>query len=414
VSSGTLEQLDTHLNPHQDNCQYVDTKCLLNCQQTIPKNRLEEHVTQECPKREFVCQHCAFKATYEEVIERHLPECRYVAVSCPNLCGVTCDREDMEDHMRICRLEEVQCLFCDVGCEEKLPREQEEKHVEENVSCHLALTARNCVKTNEDLQKKMQEQEMKLSSMNDKLQDQDQKIRALELENKSLKQEVMDQIRIQERNFAQLFDHFSSLEQLRSFKITNFSFYMQKAQLWKSTVMYTHGGYKFFISLKKNSIFSIVPGTHYSFSAMVAAAVGGSSAAVGGSVGVGSSAAVKSSAAVRSSAAVGGSVGVGSSSLSTLNSLHNLEIYATAVQGEYDESLDWPVSVYITAEIASLQSDRSMDYTFSVCWKKPKSSYEELHDVPHGYRLSSFSKLKEFIHNDTLFLRITNMELKKK
>ena len=34
--SGTLEQLDTHLDPDQDNCQYVDNKCPLNCHMTIP------------------------------------------------------------------------------------------------------------------------------------------------------------------------------------------------------------------------------------------------------------------------------------------------------------------------------------------------------------------------------------------
>ena len=44
--SGTLEQLDTHLDPHQDNCQYVDTKCPLNCLKTIPMNNLDDHLAQ--------------------------------------------------------------------------------------------------------------------------------------------------------------------------------------------------------------------------------------------------------------------------------------------------------------------------------------------------------------------------------
>ena len=42
--SGTLEQLDTHLAPDRDNCQYVDTKCPLNCHMTIPRNKVEQHV----------------------------------------------------------------------------------------------------------------------------------------------------------------------------------------------------------------------------------------------------------------------------------------------------------------------------------------------------------------------------------
>ena len=67
--SGTLEQLDTHLDPDQDNCQYVDTKCPLNCHMTIPKNKVEQHVAQHCAKRPYVCQHCNFKATYDEVVD---------------------------------------------------------------------------------------------------------------------------------------------------------------------------------------------------------------------------------------------------------------------------------------------------------------------------------------------------------
>ncbi len=52
-------------------------------------------------KRPHVCQHCGFKATYEEVVDTHLPECKYVPLQCPNMCGVSCEsceREVMEDH----------------------------------------------------------------------------------------------------------------------------------------------------------------------------------------------------------------------------------------------------------------------------------------------------------------------------
>ena len=102
--SGRLDQLHTHLDPLQDNCQYVDTHCPLNCLQTIPKNKLEQHVALECSKRPHVCQYCNFKATYEEVVDIHSPECKYVALQCPNRCGVTFERDFMEDHMKICRL----------------------------------------------------------------------------------------------------------------------------------------------------------------------------------------------------------------------------------------------------------------------------------------------------------------------
>ena len=117
--SGKLEELNPHLDPDQNNCQFVDSLCPLNCQKTIPRNIISQHVLENCVKRDYVCQHCGFKATYEEVVDIHVPECKYVALQCPNRCGVTCEREDMEDHMKICRLEEVQCTFEKVGCSGK-------------------------------------------------------------------------------------------------------------------------------------------------------------------------------------------------------------------------------------------------------------------------------------------------------
>ena len=121
--SGTLEQLDTHLDPDQDNCQYVDTKSALNCHMTIPKNKVEQHVAKHCAKRPFVCQYCSFKATYEEVVDKHLLECKYVSLQCPNRCGVTFERDFMEDHMKMCRLQEVGCEFDGMGCDGCFRRE---------------------------------------------------------------------------------------------------------------------------------------------------------------------------------------------------------------------------------------------------------------------------------------------------
>ena len=63
---GMLDQLDAHLDPDQDNCQHVDIKCPLNCLQTIPKNKLEQHVSMECVKRDSVCQHCQQKLLEQE------------------------------------------------------------------------------------------------------------------------------------------------------------------------------------------------------------------------------------------------------------------------------------------------------------------------------------------------------------
>ena len=73
-------------------------------------------MAQHCAKRPYVCQHCNFKATYEEVVDKHLP-CKCVALQYSNRCGVTFERDFMEDDTKMCRLEEVGCELSGVGCD---------------------------------------------------------------------------------------------------------------------------------------------------------------------------------------------------------------------------------------------------------------------------------------------------------
>ena len=309
--SGTLEQLDTHLDPDQDNCQYVDTKCPLNCHMTIPKNKVEQHVAQHCAKRPYVCQHCNFKATYEEVVDKHLPECKYVPLQCPNLCGVTFERDFMEDHMKMCRLEKVGCEFSGVGCDGRFIREDQEEHTRQNSQKHLTLTASLAAETKEQLQqklleqgkkhkeeeetlrqkiegqeKKVEEQEMKISELEKKVIDKDkehneeeqklkQKIEELEktlykqekrldkeLNEQKLElvgrtqdsKEIVDRLVEQQKSLqAQLSELSNQLGLNPTFTMTGLSKAKNESSTWRSPAMYTHlYGYKFFFEITAN------------------------------------------------------------------------------------------------------------------------------------------------------------------
>ena len=279
--SGTLDQLDTHLDPDQDNCQYVDTKCPLNCKQTIPKNKVEQHVAQHCAKRPYVCQYCSFKATYEEVVDTHLPECKYVPLQCPNRCGETFERDFTEDHLRMCHLEEVECEFSGVGCEERFRREDQEEHTRENSQKHLTLTASLAKQLQQKLEEqdkkhreeelmlkeKMEVQDKKIKEQEKKMEEQDKVVEELK---KVLKEEQDQKLKEQEEmekkfshKFQELQKMFKELRvtsdqneakhndltrklqiQQRTFEIKNYSTEIKRG--WKSPAMYTHtGGYKF-------------------------------------------------------------------------------------------------------------------------------------------------------------------------
>ena len=185
--SGMLGQLDTHLDPDQNNCQHVDIKCPLNCQQTTSKNMVEQHLAMECIKRDYVCQYCNFNATYDVIVKTHWPVCIFFPIQCPNFCGVTCERDVMKDHMSMCCLEEVACEFSGMGCDKMFRREDQEEHIRQNSLKHLSMTAAASVKINQKLQQKLLEEETKLQKQEGKLQEQEGKLQ--EQEKKQQEQE---------------------------------------------------------------------------------------------------------------------------------------------------------------------------------------------------------------------------------
>ena len=385
--SGTLDQLDTHLDPDQDNCQYVDTKCPLNCHQTIPKNKVEQHVAQHCAKRPYVCQHCNFKATYEEVVDAHLPECKYVPLQCPNLCGVTFERDFTEDHMKMCRLEEVGCKFSGVGCEERFRREDQEEHTRQNSQKHLTLTASLAKQLQQKLdeqdkkhmeeelmlRKKMEEQEkkrreeeqivkMKMEEQEKKMVEQDKVIEELK---QNLKEEQEQKLKEQEELLEKKYNHkfqeleetlkelrvqldqneakntylISSLDLKMTFKMENYTKNIHKG--WHSPAMYTHKcGYKFFVRV-------------------------------------------------------------------IISSYNRLCAVIYSVPGEFDGQLNWPAKTKFTIELVNRQRGKNAVSTENTSWRKPaRESSTNL-----GFVFVHISELNDFLDNDTLYFYISKVEL---
>ena len=374
--SGMLEQLDTHLDPDQDNCQYVDTKCPLNCQQSIPKNKVEQHVAQHCAKRPYVCQHCNFKATYEEVVDTHLPECKYVPMQCPNLCGVTFERDFMEDHMKMCRLEEVECEFGGVGCDDRFRRDDQEEHTRQNSQKHLTLTASLAVETKEQLQQKLLEQAKKLNDQDKKLNEQEKKLieqeKKIEDLNKAQKLELDKHKQLLQQHFnsklqrlekmlkevvdksirneGKLSEISNSVYLSRKFEMKNFSQEKAKDLIddWKSPGMYTHVcGYKFCVGVDANGIGPMHGRT--------------------------------------------------------------TRLSVWAMPGEFDGQLKWPAKAAFTIELINQQGGENASYNTESCqWNKP-TEYCNMGWIVYYPRHSQL--YYSFLNNDTLYFHVSKVEL---
>ena len=156
--TGQLQHLDAHLDVTTDDCQYVDVECPKKCVQKVPKRNVDTHLANECPNRDHRCPHCNFANKYH-VVSDHFDVCPYYPLACPNRCGATFERDDLPDHMKMCRLEEVQCVFGNEGCQAKFIRENEDEHMDQNTQKHLALMPAATLRISQDFEQKLQEQQ---------------------------------------------------------------------------------------------------------------------------------------------------------------------------------------------------------------------------------------------------------------
>ena len=128
------------LNHHLDDCQYVTVSCTKGCGVSFQRHCLAAHIAKSCPKRDFTCQYCGFKSTYEEVCNKHWPECAKYPLPCPNKCDIAkVQRGSLEQHLNECPLQQVECEFCHAGCREKIQRKGLTEHMEKNLQKHLSL-----------------------------------------------------------------------------------------------------------------------------------------------------------------------------------------------------------------------------------------------------------------------------------
>ena len=160
---GGLGELENHLC---ENCQFVEVNCPNDCGLAIQRQLLAKHQTHDCPERLSNCQYCHLEGNYQEIQDNHLPVCPKYPVSCLNECGVSpLERDQLEDHLRECPLQLVECELREMGCEEMVKRKDLVRHMEEGTQKHLTLMASKYLKTQDE----MNERITKLERENEKL-----------------------------------------------------------------------------------------------------------------------------------------------------------------------------------------------------------------------------------------------------
>ena len=173
--TGQLQHLNAHLDLTTGDCVYVDVDCPKECNQKVQKCNVDTHLANHCPNRDYTCPHCSFKATFREVSE-HFEVCRYYPLVCPNRCGASFERDVLEDHMRMCSLQKLQCEFSYAGCGAEFIRDDQKEHMEQNTQKHLALVGAATLRISQTFEQKLQEQQRVFDQ---KLEDKDSEIKAI-------------------------------------------------------------------------------------------------------------------------------------------------------------------------------------------------------------------------------------------
>ncbi|XP_026017124.1 TNF receptor-associated factor 6 [Astatotilapia calliptera] len=128
-----------HLEDHLVHCEFATVPCP-QCQQSVKKSHLEEHITVQCQKRPMSCPDCVACFLYEER-ELHQQQCPFASVKC-QYCELELVRDQMESHCDTdCPKAPIACNFSIFGCKERMQRHNLAQHMQEFTQMHMRYMA---------------------------------------------------------------------------------------------------------------------------------------------------------------------------------------------------------------------------------------------------------------------------------
>ena len=133
---GEINDIDKHLTQ----CQYQMVDCPKSCGKSFQQHHLINHVENECIRRNVSCILCGFSGEHHFIEGQHKHYCPKFPLACPNECGATLFRENVDEHRKICLMEKVDCPN---NCGISLQRQCLNKHVTSECS-YLIVSCQHC------------------------------------------------------------------------------------------------------------------------------------------------------------------------------------------------------------------------------------------------------------------------------
>ena len=137
------------LAEHVVTCGFTLVPCPKECEDedgvahTFLRKDIANHLEDDCPNRDCVCEHCGEEGTFQYITDIHDDECNKKVVPCPNAgCCEVMPREDLDDHDDECEHAIISCKYDDIGCEKMMERGNMTTHEQDDsFHLHMALDA---------------------------------------------------------------------------------------------------------------------------------------------------------------------------------------------------------------------------------------------------------------------------------
>ena len=134
------------LAEHVAMCEFALVPCPKQCKDSdekveyFTKINLNEHLKNDCPDRDYECEHCGEKGTYTNITDVHDKKCEKKLVPCSNAdCTDTIQRQAIERHLEDCIHTEVSCKYQKIGCDVKMKRNAMSGHEDGKDKLHLHM-----------------------------------------------------------------------------------------------------------------------------------------------------------------------------------------------------------------------------------------------------------------------------------
>ena len=195
--AGQLANLAQHLNVNPlheaerlSGCQLTSLDCK-HCGECFQRRELVYHETSVCSQRPYSCEYCRdFKSTFEDVTSNHLSVCPDRPVPCSNGCGSSPLLKLLQDHLKECPFEVIECAFSYAGCSEKLPRKDMPAHITQSLAIHTSLMATSHRQEVVKLNQRISELEERYEQLQDQYEDSRAEVAELRIANQNLVAEV--------------------------------------------------------------------------------------------------------------------------------------------------------------------------------------------------------------------------------